>query len=108
MMTSMRGWTRPVDVLCQWFCEKTRRTVHSVPPSAVSEDPPGRTSTSVLFTPVSPVPIPGKLSVELVPASCWCSNVRDHVRRAQWDQLRRETYRQAQYCCEICGGRGPE
>ena len=46
------------------------------------------------------------LSVELVPKSCWFSNVRDHVSAATWDKLRRQTYREARHVCQICGGRG--
>jgi hypothetical protein len=47
-----------------------------------------------------------KLTVELVPKPCWFSNVRDHVSRAEWDRLRRATYREAHYICQVCGGRG--
>lgn len=47
-----------------------------------------------------------KLTIELVPQTCWFSNVRDHVSSATWDKLRRHTYRQAGYRCEICGGKG--
>jgi hypothetical protein len=61
-----------------------------------------------MFTLVSPVPTPLTLAVELVPTSCWCSTVRDHVRREQGDQVRRETSRHAQNRGEICGGQGPE
>ncbi|WP_222426959.1 HNH endonuclease [Hyella patelloides] len=47
-----------------------------------------------------------QLTVELVPSSCWFSNVRDHVSKSIWDKLRRATYKQSNYKCEICGGRG--
>jgi hypothetical protein len=47
-----------------------------------------------------------KLTIELVPKTCWFSNVRDHVSHAQWDMLRKQTYKEAGYVCEICGGRG--
>ena len=46
------------------------------------------------------------LTVELVPSSCWFSNVRDHVSKSIWDKLRKATYKQANYRCEVCGGRG--
>ena len=49
-----------------------------------------------------------KLTIELVPASCWFSNVRDHVTREQWDTIRHKVYRDARYCCQVCGGRGEE
>lgn len=54
-------------------------------------------------------PLPVKLlTVELVPQSCWFSNVRDHVSKNIWDKLRKETYKQSNYRCEICGGRGKQ
>ena len=46
------------------------------------------------------------LTVELVPSTCWFSNVRDHVSRKTWDFLRKSIYKQANYRCEVCGGRG--
>jgi hypothetical protein len=48
------------------------------------------------------------LTVELVPQSCWFSNVRDHVDKDTWDRLRKATYKQAGYRCEVCGGQGPK
>jgi 5-methylcytosine-specific restriction endonuclease McrA len=47
-----------------------------------------------------------KLTIELVPQTCWFSNIRDHVNKPTWDILRRHTYKQAKYKCEICGGVG--
>ncbi len=47
-----------------------------------------------------------KLSVELVPKTCWFSNVRALVSREVWDRLRKETYRKAGYVCEVCGAKG--
>jgi hypothetical protein len=46
------------------------------------------------------------LTVELVPASCWFSNVRSAVTSDEWDVIRRRIYRRATYRCEVCGGRG--
>ncbi len=46
------------------------------------------------------------LTVELVPSTCWFSNVRDHLPKKTWDFLRKSTYKQANYRCEVCGGRG--
>ena len=52
-------------------------------------------------------PLPVKmLTVELVPSTCWFSNVRDHVPKPTWDKLRKIIYKQANYRCEVCGGRG--
>ena len=47
-----------------------------------------------------------RLSVELVPKTCWFSNVRDHVTKIEWDNLRKASYERASNKCEICGGRG--
>lgn len=47
-----------------------------------------------------------KLVPELVPSSCWYSNVRTNVSRSQWDIIRKKVYSNANYNCEICGGRG--
>jgi len=46
------------------------------------------------------------LTVELVPQTCWFSNVRDHVPKKTWDLLRKHTYKKAHNQCEICSGRG--
>jgi hypothetical protein len=48
-----------------------------------------------------------KLTIEMVPRSCWYSNVRSEVSRIQWDVLRRRIYTLAHHVCEICGGVGP-
>jgi hypothetical protein len=48
------------------------------------------------------------LIVELVPSSCWASNVRDHVTSSQWDIIRQATYLKADYLCEVCGSVGPK
>lgn len=47
-----------------------------------------------------------KLSIELVPRTCWYSNVRSIVTRKQWDELRKMVAAEAGYVCEICGGKG--
>jgi hypothetical protein len=48
-----------------------------------------------------------KLTIELVPKSCWFSNVRDHVSKEQWNKIRQKIYRNADYVCQVCG-RGDE
>jgi len=101
-------WLRPMQRFRQWLSAGTVQPMPRGLSSVLPADPPGMTKTPSMFTPMSPVPLPATLSVELVPQSCWCSNVRDHVHREQWDQLRRATYRSANYRCEICGGQGPE
>lgn len=47
-----------------------------------------------------------KLTVELVPRTCWFSNVRERVSRQEWDRIRSQTYEHAGQRCEVCGGRG--
>jgi 5-methylcytosine-specific restriction endonuclease McrA len=47
-----------------------------------------------------------KLQIELVPGSCWWSNVRSNVSAKQWDNIRIPVYKKANYLCEICGGKG--
>lgn len=49
-----------------------------------------------------------ELTIELVPKTCWFSNVRSNVTKEQWDKLRKATYAKAEYQCQICGGRGPK
>lgn len=46
------------------------------------------------------------LTIELVPKTCWYSNVRSHVSQAEWDRLRQIIYERAGNVCEICDGRG--
>lgn len=47
-----------------------------------------------------------KLSIELVPRTCWFSNVRSCVSKKDWDKLRKKTYKAAGHRCEICNGKG--
>jgi hypothetical protein len=44
-----------------------------------------------------------KLTVELVPKSCWWSSVRTTVKPAEWDKIRFISYEAANHKCEICG-----
>lgn len=44
-----------------------------------------------------------KLNFELVPDSCWHSNLRSLLSPAQWDLVRREAYGRASGKCAICG-----
>ncbi len=48
------------------------------------------------------------LTVELVPSTCWFSNLRSELNSKDWDIVRKRTYKQANYVCEVCGGRGPK
>lgn len=47
-----------------------------------------------------------RLQIELVPNSCWFSNVRSNVATKQWDTIRNQVYKKAGNACEICGGKG--
>jgi hypothetical protein len=47
-----------------------------------------------------------KLGVELVPSTCWLSNVRSLMRERAWKRLAREVAEDGGRCCEVCGGRG--
>lgn len=49
---------------------------------------------------------PAKLCIELVPKTCWFSNVRNHIKKGEWDTVRKIVFQKAQNKCEICGGRG--
>jgi len=46
-----------------------------------------------------------KLNFELVPDSCWYSNLRSILSPAQWDVVRREAYARADGRCMICGAK---
>ncbi len=46
-----------------------------------------------------------KLNFELVPDSCWYSNLRSLLSDAQWDAVRKEAYARAGGRCMICGAR---
>jgi hypothetical protein len=47
-----------------------------------------------------------KLTIELVPSSCWFSNVRSEVSKKRWDKIRKQVASQAWDVCEVCGGVG--
>ena len=77
--------------------------------------PTGRRRAARKRTPAPAVPPrppvvvpPVRLTVELVPKTSWYHNVRALVDEMTWDRIRHQVWRQAEYRCEICGGRGPE
>jgi hypothetical protein len=51
---------------------------------------------------------PPRLTVELVPSSCWFSNVRSAVSKDEWARIGRRVYREASHRCQVCGGRGSQ
>ena len=44
-----------------------------------------------------------KLNFELVPDSCWYSNLRSELPKEAWDALRKKAYARAGGRCMICG-----
>lgn len=44
-----------------------------------------------------------KLTCELVPKTCWYSNVRSNVSASKWKKISQKTFLKANYTCEICG-----
>jgi hypothetical protein len=46
-------------------------------------------------------PLP-RLTIELVPATCWCSNLRSELRPKDWDTLRKAAYASTNLHCEVC------
>jgi hypothetical protein len=53
-----------------------------------------------------PIDSAPRLTIELVPSTCWFTNVRDQVSREDWDRIRSQVYERAGHHCEVCGGRG--
>ena len=51
-------------------------------------------------------PEPLRLTIELVPATCWGANLRDILSRLAWDTLRRRVYAASGHRCAICGAGG--
>jgi 5-methylcytosine-specific restriction endonuclease McrA len=49
-----------------------------------------------------------QLTIEMVPSTQWGASLANALRGPRWDTLRKEVYRQAGYCCEICGGKGEQ
>jgi hypothetical protein len=49
-----------------------------------------------------------KLSIELVPKTSFFTNVRSIVSKNEWNKIRIKTLEDANYVCEICGGRSSD
>jgi hypothetical protein len=50
---------------------------------------------------------PLRLTIELVPKTSWCSNMRCAIPRAAWDRLRKQVYADYDFKCGVCGASGP-
>jgi hypothetical protein len=46
------------------------------------------------------------LTIELVPSSCWFTNVRSEISDSHWKKLAKRTAEKANFECEVCGGKG--
>ncbi|MGH2515229.1 MAG: HNH endonuclease [Ktedonobacterales bacterium] len=49
---------------------------------------------------------PLRLTIELVPSTCWYANLRDVLAPAAWAALRRQVFVESGNTCAICGARG--
>lgn len=49
-----------------------------------------------------------KLTIELIPRTCFGSNVRTLFKQKYWDILRKASYEKAGHVCEICGASGKD
>ena len=47
-----------------------------------------------------------RLTVDLIPSTSWWKNVRSEMPKSKWDKLRRKSYKNANYQCEVCGDSG--
>lgn len=47
-----------------------------------------------------------KILIELVPKTCWFTNVRSQVSSNDWDLLRKEAYKKYGHKCSICNRKG--
>jgi hypothetical protein len=47
-----------------------------------------------------------KLTIELVPETSWCNNVRNTVSKSVWDNIRKKAYSEYHNKCGICSASG--
>lgn len=48
------------------------------------------------------------LFIDLIPRSAWFLNLRSELTFDEWDLVKKKTYQNAHYLCQICGGKGAE
>ena len=44
-----------------------------------------------------------ELCVDLIPSTCWFTNVRYCIHQSDWDRVRKFVYERVNYLCECCG-----
>ncbi|MCQ2026828.1 hypothetical protein [Clostridium butyricum] len=44
-----------------------------------------------------------KLHIELIPKTCWGSNLRTKFKKSDWDKIRKSVYEKEKMHCHICG-----
>lgn len=49
---------------------------------------------------------PLRLTIELVPGTCWYANLRNVLTPKVWDTLRQEVFAESGHRCALCGARG--
>ena len=49
-------------------------------------------------------PLFTKAEINLIPETCWYSNLRSMLPKAKWDLVRKKTYADQQMTCEFCRG----
>ena len=47
-----------------------------------------------------------RLTMDLIPHTCWFSNVRNHLEKEDWDKVRKKVFQNANNVCEVCGSKG--
>ena len=50
----------------------------------------------------------GRITIELIPRTCFGSNVRSLFKQKYWDILRRASYEKAGHVCEVCKASGKD
>jgi hypothetical protein len=68
------------------------------------DDDEGETASPTHNSPLGPI----RLSLELVPRSCWFSNLRSALGQERWKIIAKAVSKNAKYQCELCGGKGPQ
>lgn len=66
----------------------------------------GASQSPISVEPSAPGCPKQQLTIELVPQTCWYSNVRSEISKTGWDKLKKITFEKAEHHCEVCSGRG--